>query len=189
MTCLLSIGLVGCTYLFNVLVGLVSFISLGVSCLGLVSLSGFSGISGLVGQISLVGRIGLDCITSLVGNNGLVGSIKLFKLSELIVKYPIGLIVRISGLIGHNGLVGRILHNGLVSFIGLGIVGFVGLSLDSLVGLIGHISLVSRCIIGLGPSASLVSLASASLPHQPQRPLWHVVQSALSASSAHQLIG
>jgi hypothetical protein len=71
------------------------------------------------------------------------------QLSELIVMYPIGLIVRIIGLVGHNGLVGRIVHNGLVSFIGLGIVGFVGLSLDSLGGLIGHISLVSCCIIGL----------------------------------------
>ena len=69
--------LVGCTYLFNVLVGLVSFIGLGISFiggfvgLGLISLSGFSGISGLVGRISLSGRIGLDGITSLVGNNGL----------------------------------------------------------------------------------------------------------------------
>ena len=41
--------LVGCTYLFNVIVGLVSFVDLGVSFIGgfvglsLVSLSGFSG--------------------------------------------------------------------------------------------------------------------------------------------------
>ena len=84
-----------------------------------------------------------------LSSNSLVGSIKLFKLSELIVKYPIRLIIRISGLVGHNALVGRIVHNGLVSIIGLGIVGFVGLSLDSLGGLISHISLVGRCIIGL----------------------------------------
>jgi hypothetical protein len=184
--------LVGCTYLFNILVGLVSFIGLGVSFiggfvgLGLVSLSGFSGISGLVGRISLVGRIGLDGITSLVGNNGLVGSIKLFKLSELIVKYPIGLIVRISGLVGHNGLIGRIVHNGLVIIIGLGIVGFVGLSLDSLGGLIGHISLVGRCIIGLIESA-------ASSNHWPIGligviGLCLIASSASAASLAHRLI-
>jgi hypothetical protein len=174
--------LVGCTYLFNILVGLVSFIGLGVSFiggfvgLGLVSLSGFSGISGLVDQISLVGRVGLDGITSLVGNNGLVGSIKLFKLSELIGKYPISLIVRISGLVGHNGLVGRIVHNGLVSFISLGMVDFVGLSLNSLGGLIRHISLVSRCIIGLIESAT-------SLNHWPIS-LTGVIGLCLIASSA-----
>jgi hypothetical protein len=52
-------------------------------------------------------------------------------------------------LIGHISLGGLIDHNGLVSFISLGIVGFIGLSLDSLGGHIGHISLVGHCIIGL----------------------------------------
>jgi hypothetical protein len=46
-------------------------------------------------------------------------------------------LVSLSGFIGH------------ISFIGLSIVGFVGLSLVSLGGLISHSSLVGRCIIGL----------------------------------------
>jgi hypothetical protein len=48
------------------------------------------------------------------GDSTYLFNIFLFKLSELIVKYPIGLIVRIIGLVGHNGLVGRIVQNGLV---------------------------------------------------------------------------
>jgi hypothetical protein len=167
------------TYLFNVVVGLVSFIGLGVSFIG-----GFVGL-GLVSLIVFSGIIGVS-LTSLVGNNGLVGRIKLFKLSELIVKYPIGLITRISGLVGHNGLVGRIVQNGLVSFIGLGIVGFVGLSLNSLGGLIGHISLVGRCIIGLIESA-------ASSNHRPisligKIGLCLIASSASAASLARRLI-
>jgi hypothetical protein len=48
------------------------------------------------------------------------------------------------GLFGHIGLVGRIGHNSPISFIGLGFVGFIGLSLVSFVGIISHISLVGR---------------------------------------------
>jgi hypothetical protein len=52
--------------------------------------------------------------TKMHGDFTYLFNILLFKLSELIVKYPIGLIVRIIGLVGHNGLVGRIVQNGLV---------------------------------------------------------------------------
>ena len=65
--------------------------------------------------IELINSIGSH--HELVELNCLVGLIKLFKLSELIVKYPISLIVRIISLVGHNGLVGFIGlvgHNGIV---------------------------------------------------------------------------
>ena len=94
----------------------------------------------------------------------------LFKLSELIVKYPIGLVVRIIGLVG------RIVQNGLVD----------GNNLVSLGGLIGHLSLVGRCIIGLIES-------SASLNHWPIGligviGLGLIALSASTASLARRLI-
>jgi hypothetical protein len=72
------IGLINFTYLFNVLVSLITF-------------SGIIGVS----------------LTSPVGSTGLVCSIKLFKLSKLIVKYPTGLNAGFIGLVGCDGLVGR----------------------------------------------------------------------------------
>jgi hypothetical protein len=165
------------TYLFNVLVGLVSFIGLGVSFiggfvgLGLVSLSGFSGISGLVGRISLVGRIGLDGIilTSLVGNSGLGG------------------FSGISGLVGRISLVGRIGLNGFIGLCIVSIVGHIGhISLVGLgdfsgnSGLVGQISLVSPIgLIGLIGLISLGNLGITSL----------VGSSALSARQFIGLIG
>ena len=110
-----------------------------------------------------------DSTISIIGNNCLVGSIKHLKLSELIVKCPIGLIVRIIGLrvdqisiisligvgdLSLNSLVGSsaslarqpIGNIGLgVSFIG-GFIGFVGLGFFSLDGLIDHNDLVG-CIV------------------------------------------
>jgi hypothetical protein len=76
-------------------------------------------------------------------------------------------------------------HNGLIGFIDLG-VSFIGLSLDSLGGLIGHISLVGRCIIGLVESA-------ASLNHWPISLIGFIgfcliASSASAASLARRLI-
>ena len=92
----------------------------------------------------------------------------------------------INGHTGRISLVGLGL-NGLVSFIGRSIVGFIGLSLDSLGGLTGHISLVGRCIIGLIESA-------ASSNHWPISlngviGLCLIASSVSSASLAHRLIG
>ncbi len=103
-------------------------------------------------EVIIVGHNKLTELTSIVGNYGLVGRIRLFKLSELIVKYPIGLIVRINGLNRYtdpNSLIGLIgcciiglidllalsnhWFNGLVDFLGyiLGLVGFIETSVLS----------------------------------------------------------
>jgi hypothetical protein len=62
-------------------------------------------------EIIFVGHNKITELTSLIGNNGLIGCFKLFKLSKLIVKYPI-LIVRINGLDRHTG------PNGLIGLVG-----------------------------------------------------------------------
>ena len=97
----------------------------------------------------------IELINSLVSHpeivelNCLAGLIKLFKLSELIVKYPIGLIVRIISLTGHNGIVGFIGlvgHNGIVGILGLdGIISLINcnIGLIDCNDLVDHNGLVS----------------------------------------------
>jgi hypothetical protein len=156
------------------LLSLASAISTQAELDALASLD-FSGISGLVNQISIISLIGIGdlSLNSLVGSSAsfacqLIGNIGL-GVSFIGLGF-VGLVClgffSLGGLIDHNGLVGRsdlvdhiglrfIGHNGLVSFIGLGIVSFIGLSLDSLGRLLGHISLIGRCIIGLIELAAL----------------------------------
>jgi len=89
------------SYLFNVLDGLVSFISLAI--VGFVGLS-LDSLGGLIGHISLVGR----CIIGLSGISGRVGRI------SLVVRIGLNGII---GLVGQTGLVGLIRYNGLVGLI------------------------------------------------------------------------
>jgi hypothetical protein len=143
--------------------------------LSLVNLSGISG-----GFVKKIGRVvNLSNINGISGHNdhrnGLISLISLVGLSALFACW----------LIGHISLGGLIDHNGLVSFIGLGIVGFIGLSLNSLGGL-GHICLVGRCIIGL------IELAASS-NHWPislicDFGLCLIASSASAASLARRLI-
>ncbi len=95
-------------------------------------------------------------------------------------------------LIGHISLGELIDHNGLVSFVGLGIAGFIGLTLDSLGGLIGHISLVGLCIIGLISSSThrLFCEHLATAVHEATKIRWleheasHGVAAALRMSAS-----
>jgi hypothetical protein len=146
--------------------GLVSHNGLGLNGISLVGL-GFFGVNGLISVVSFV-----DHISLLIGQISLVNPIGLKLISHFC------LISRLSILnfIGHNSLIG---------FIDLG-VSFIGLSLDSFDGLIGHISLVGRCIIGLIESA-------ASSNHWPVSligviGLCLIASSASAASLARQLI-
>jgi hypothetical protein len=109
--------------------GLVGHTGLGLGGISLVGL-GFIGVNGLISVVSLV-----DHISLLVGQISLINPIGL----KLISHFCLNSRLSILDFIGHNSLIG---------FIDLS-VSFIGLSLDSLGGLIGHISLVSRCIIGL----------------------------------------
>ena len=109
------------------------------------------GRANLIDRISLVGSIGFS------GISGLAGQISLVSLSSFI---------------GHVSFIDL-----GVSFIGLSIVGFIGLSLVSLGGLIGHFSLSD--IIG---QVSLINL-SASSNHWPIG-LISVIGVSLIASSA-----
>jgi hypothetical protein len=109
--------------------GLVGHTGLGLDGISLVGL-GFIGVNGLISVVSLI-----DHISLLVGQISLVNPIGL----KLISHFCLNSRLSILDFIGHNSLIG---------FIDLG-VSFIGLSLDSLGGLIGHISLVGRCIIGL----------------------------------------
>ncbi len=74
-----------------------------------------------------VGPIGCTCPSSFNGVSGLIGQISLVGQISLI------------SLSGISGISGLISHNGLVGFIGLGLVDFIDLSLVSHVGLICHI--------------------------------------------------
>jgi hypothetical protein len=120
----------------------------------------------------------------LVDHYGVIGRTDLIIDLIKIVDYNnqislVSLINRIS-LVSLSGFIDHI------SFIGLSIVGFVGLSLVSLSGLISHSSLVGRCIIGLIdlPASSnhwpigLISVISLSL----------IASSASVASLARRLI-
>jgi hypothetical protein len=124
-------------------------------------------------ELIVVGHSKLTELPSLIGNNCLIGRIKFFKLSKLIVKYPI-LFVRINGLDGHtspNGLIGLVgcciiglinlltlsKHwlNGLVDFLGCnGLIGFIGLSVSftglnlSFIG--GFVGFVGLGLVSLG---------------------------------------
>ena len=159
------IGFIGQTSLVE-LIGLVDHTGLGLDGISLVGL-GFLGVNGLISVVNLVDRISL-----LVGQISLVNPIGL----KLISHFCLNSRLSILDFIGHNSLIG---------FIDLG-VSFIGLSLDSLGGLIGHISLVGRCIIGLIESA-------ASLNHWPISligviGLCLIASSASAASLARRLI-
>jgi hypothetical protein len=120
------IGLVGLIRL----IGLVDFIS----DVGLVGLNGCANLidlqptHDLVDHYGVIGRADLIILIKIVGYNGQISLVSLIDRISLVI---------LNGFIGH------------ISFIGLSIVGFVGLSLVSLGGLISHSSLVGRCIIGL----------------------------------------
>jgi hypothetical protein len=113
--------------------------------------------NGLIGRKDLVNHIGLGSHNNLVDfsyPNGLVGFISLVDCNDL---------VKHNGLVGRNDRVNHIGldfigHNGLIGFIGLGFIGFIDLSLFSLVGLIGFIGLGLVGLIGF----SLVSLVGHS---------------------------
>ena len=96
---------------------LISFVGLiGLIVISLDSLFDCIGLNGHIGRNGFIGRIGLVNSTYLF--NVLVGNIKFFKLSELIVKHPMGLIFGFIGLVGHDGLIGRIVrkvHSKLVA--------------------------------------------------------------------------
>jgi hypothetical protein len=118
-----------------------------------------------------------------LGQTGLVGLIGRNSLVDHI------------GLFGNIGLVGHMGHNSPISFIGLGLVGFIGLSLVSFFGLISHISLVGlggfSCIngfIGLGLNG-VIGLGLVSLVGLINRisfvgPIGSVASVALLAKSA-----
>ena len=149
----------------------------------------------------------IELINSLVGHhklfelNCLVGLIKFFKRSELIVKYPTSLIVRINGLDRHtrpNGIIGLVDflgYNGLVGLIGL--VGRIGLSmlveligigrvrLIDLVGPIDHNGLVSS--IGLGVISLVGLVGMLNWPRWPHHHMSLVGQISLVSISG--LIG
>jgi hypothetical protein len=114
--------------------GLVGHTGLSLDGISLVGL-GFFGVNGLISIVSLV-----DHISLLVSQISLVNPIGLKLISHVCLNSRFSIL----DFIGHNGLIG---------FIDLG-VSFIDLSLDSLGGLIGHISLVGRCIIGLIESAA-----------------------------------
>ena len=119
----------------------------------------------------------IELINSLVSHHKLVelkclaGLIKLFKLSKLIVKYPIGLIVRIISLAGHNGLVGVIGivgHSGIIGIIGLdGIIGLINcnIGLSDCNDVVDHMASSAATIlpITLASSSSDTMTSSASL--------------------------
>jgi hypothetical protein len=135
------IGLVGLSDLVDI-IGLSSFFGLGlISLAGLIndiSLIGPSGISGLVSfislGISLIGLGGHNSNISLIGLDFILSARWLIDFIGLGIKGLTSLV----GLSGINGLIKRI---GLISLVGLsgfGLISLVGLSLT---GLIGHISL------------------------------------------------
>jgi hypothetical protein len=159
------IGFIGQTSLVE-LIGLVDHTGLGLDGISLVGL-GFLGVNGLISVVNLVDRISL-----LVGQISLVNPIGL----KLISHFCLNSRFNILDFIGHNGLIG---------FIDLG-VSFIGLSLDSLGGLIGHISLIGRCIISFIESA-------ASSNHWPISligviGIYLIASSASAASLARRLI-
>jgi hypothetical protein len=126
---------------------------------GLVDFIGLVGLIRLIGLVDFIGDVGL------VGLNGCANLIDLQPTHDLVDHYGVigrtNLIIDLIKIVGYNGqislvsLIDRISHVSLsgfighISFIGLSIVGFVGLSLVSLGGRISHSSRVGRCIIGL----------------------------------------
>jgi hypothetical protein len=110
-----------------------------------------NGVSGLIGRISLVGRItlsDLSGISNLISHNGLINFIGHNGLVDCIG------IVTLAGLIGHISLAGLI---GDISFIG-SFVGFVGFGLISLGGIISDISLVSFICLSFVSLVGFISL-------------------------------
>jgi hypothetical protein len=112
-------------------IGLISFISLGLISLGLISLVGLSGFG----------------LLSLSGISGLVGQIGVSFIGGFIGFVDLGL-VSLARLIDGIGLIGLGGHNGIISLIGLSGFGLVGLSGFGLVGLSGINGLIGHdCII------------------------------------------
>jgi hypothetical protein len=162
-----NISLVG----YTGLAGLIKLVEL-ISFVGHDGIFGLIGPNGLAGQISLIGLIGINGRIGLNGHNDVVGLASIVGNDGLINPNDlvgfIGLGVSFIGFSGHNGDIsliglGFILSAcWLIGFIGLGLVGFIGFGLDSLVsisGLIGHNCLDG--IIGLG-LVSLVDLVGLS---------------------------
>ncbi len=137
---------------------------------------GHIGLAGRIVHNGLIGFIGLGLIGFMIGLCfvSLIRQISLIYLLALLNHWPFGCtrpnsFNSVSGLIGQISLVGQISiislsgisgisglisHNGLVHFIGLCLIGFIGLGLVSLVRLIFHtiglIGLNSLSLIGSG---------------------------------------
>jgi hypothetical protein len=172
------IGLVGLSNLVDI-IGLSSFFGLGlVSLAGLIddiSLISPSGISGLVSFIGLgISLIGLGRHN---GDISLIGLDFVLSARWLIDFIGLGIkgLISLAGLSGINGLIGQI---GLISLVGLsgfGLISLVGLGFTglishiSLTGLIGDISFISLFgyvgLIGRISHNSLASITGLSLFH------------------------
>ncbi len=121
-----------------------------ISCFGLVSLVGLSGINGVIRRVSLISKNGFISL-GLVGFTGLgLGSL-VISISFISLVGLIGFIglVGFMGLISLIGVIGLSLISHNVGFIGLGVSFLKGLDgLDGIIGLvclIGHMGLVG-CI-------------------------------------------
>jgi hypothetical protein len=117
-------------------------------------------------KISLIFREGctifcegewLPSTTKMYGDFTYLFNVLLFKLSKLIVKYPIGLIVRFIGLVGHNGLIGSIVHMASSTTITLSI------KMASSTAMTLSITTASSTLVSasLAASSALLALASA----------------------------
>jgi hypothetical protein len=159
--------------------------------IGLVSHNGLVGSivqNGLVDGNDLVNKNGLVDRNDLVNHNGFI------DLGVSITGGFVGFVGLGLGLVSLGGLISNIRLAGFVSFVGLVLVGFIGLGLvNQLIGLIGLISLGLVDIISLiGSSASfahrLISLIGLiGLIGLGDLCITSLV--GLLASSAHQLIG
>jgi hypothetical protein len=105
----------------------------------------------------LNGLVGFGFIDrdDLADHNGLVNRNELINHNGIASHH--NCIVGCNDLVDHIGLVGPIGHNGLDNFIGLGLVGIIGLSLVSLIGKIGLSSVIGFGLIALSASAALLA--------------------------------
>jgi hypothetical protein len=144
--------------------GLISLI--GLSGFGLVGLSSINGLIVQIGLVSLVGLSGFGLISlvgiSGFGLVGLVGFIS-FGLISLVGLSGFGL-VGLSGIYGIS-LIGLGGHNDNISLIGLGfvlsahwLINFIGLGIEGLISKNGFISLGLVGFIGLGLGSIVNSL-------------------------------
>jgi hypothetical protein len=165
--CNLAFGLFSFGLYASEALQLIAFVGLGISFIGsfdgFVSLVSIIGNNGLANQNDLVGFICLSI--SFIGLGGHNGNISLIGLSFV---SSACWLVSFIGLGGHNGNIsliglGFVLSaRWLIGFISLGLVGFIGLVLDSLVsisGLISHNCLDGVINLDLVSPVSLVSLS------------------------------